>query len=65
MELIRNSFHHLGFHDKKYNWYGISKKNIIKMRPYPGAKTIDICNYIKPKLRQKTDVANYRTLWNK
>ena len=26
------------------------------MRPHPGATTIDICDYIKPELRQKPDV---------
>ena len=35
---------------------GISRENIIKMRPHPGATTIDICDYIKPELRQKPDV---------
>ena len=35
---------------------GISRKNIIKMRPHPGATSIDICDYIKPALRQKPDV---------
>ena len=34
---------------------GISRKN-IKMRPHPGATSIDICDYIKPALRQKPDV---------
>ena len=35
---------------------GISRENIIKMRPHPGATTIDICDYIKPALRQIPDV---------
>ena len=35
---------------------GISRKNIIKMRPHHGATSIDICDYIKPALRQKPDV---------
>ena len=35
---------------------GISRENIIKMRPHPGATTIDICDYIKPELCQKLDV---------
>ena len=35
---------------------GISRENIIKMRSHPGATTIDICDYIKPELRQKPDV---------
>ena len=34
----------------------ISRENIIKMRPHPGATTIDICDYIKPELRQKPEV---------
>ena len=35
---------------------GISRENIIRMRSHPGATTIDICDYIKPELRQKLDV---------
>ena len=35
---------------------GISRENVIKMRPHRGATTIDICNYIKPELRQKPDI---------
>ena len=35
---------------------GISRKNIRKMRPHPGATSIDICHYIKPALCQKPDV---------
>ena len=35
---------------------GISTTNTIKMRPYPGATTADICDYIKPELRHKPDV---------
>ena len=35
---------------------GISWENTIKMRPHPGATTIDIRDYIKPELRQKHDV---------
>ena len=34
----------------------ISRENIIKMRPHPGATTIDICDYIKLELRQKPDI---------
>ena len=34
---------------------GISR-DVIKMRPHPGATTIDICDYIKPELCQKPDV---------
>ena len=35
---------------------GISRTNTVKMRPHPGATTVDICNYIKPELRHKPDV---------
>ena len=35
---------------------GISRENVVKMRPHPGATTINICDYIKPELRQKPDV---------
>ena len=35
---------------------GISRENVVKKRPHPGATTIDICNYIKPELRQKPDI---------
>ena len=28
----------------------------VKMRPHPGATTVDICDYIKPELRHKSDV---------
>ena len=35
---------------------GISRKNIVKMRPHLGATTADICDYIKPELRHKPDV---------
>ena len=35
---------------------GISRENIRKIRPHPGATTIDIYDYIKPELRQKPDV---------
>ena len=41
---------------KNITGMGISRENIIKMRPHPGATTIDICDYIKPELRQKLDV---------
>ena len=34
---------------------GISRENTIKIRPIPGATTINICNYIKPELFQKPD----------
>ena len=35
---------------------GISRSNTVKMRPHPGATTVDICDYIKPELRHKPDV---------
>ena len=35
---------------------GISRTNTVNMRPYPGAVTVDICDYIKPELRHKPDV---------
>ena len=35
---------------------GISRTNTVKMRPHPGATTVDICDYIKPELRHKPDV---------
>ena len=35
---------------------GISLENIIKMKPHSGATSINIWDYIKPALRQKTDV---------
>ena len=41
---------------KNITGMGISRKNIIKMRCHPGATSIDICDYIKPALRQKPDV---------
>ena len=31
---------------------GILRENTIKMRAHSGATTIDICDYIKPELRQ-------------
>ena len=34
---------------------GISRENTIKMRPPPGATTIDICDYMKPEFRHKPD----------
>ena len=35
---------------------GISRSNTVKMRPHPGATTVDICDYIKSELRHKPDV---------
>ena len=34
----------------------ISRSNIVKMRPHPGATTVDICDYIKPELSHKPNV---------
>ena len=34
----------------------ISRTNTVKMRPHPGATTVDICDCIKPELRHKPDV---------
>ena len=38
---------------------GISRENTIKIRPIPGATTIDICNYIKPELFQNLMQLSY------
>ena len=35
---------------------GISRANTVKMRPHPGATTVDTCDYIKPELHHKPDV---------
>ena len=35
---------------------GISRSNTVRMRPHPGATTVDICDYIQPELRHKPDV---------
>ena len=35
---------------------GISRANTVKMRPHPRARTVNICDYIKPELRHKPDV---------
>ena len=34
----------------------ISRSNTVKMKPHPGATTVDICDYIKPELRRKPNV---------
>ena len=41
---------------KNFTDTGISRTNTVKMRPHHGAKTADICDYIKPELRHKPDV---------
>ena len=56
MEKIRKVFIVGDSMIKNITGTGISSKNIIKMRPYPGATTIDICDYVKTELRQKPDV---------
>ena len=35
---------------------GVLRTNTDKMRPDPGATTVDLCNYIKLELRRKPDV---------
>ena len=35
---------------------GIPRSNTFKMRPHPGATTVDKCDFIKPELRHKPDI---------
>ena len=35
---------------------GISRDHTVKIRPHPGATSIDMCDYIKPELRYQSDV---------
>ena len=35
---------------------GILRDHIVKIRPHPGARSIDMCDYIKPELRHQPDV---------
>ena len=35
---------------------GLSKDHTVKIRPHPGATTIDMIDYIKPELRNKPDI---------
>ena len=35
---------------------GISRNHTIKIRPHPGATTVDMVDYIKPELRHKADI---------
>ena len=35
---------------------GLSKDHTVKIRPHPGATTIDMIDYIKPELRHKPDI---------
>ena len=41
---------------KNFTGNEISKTNTVEMRPYPGATTVDICDYIEPELHHKPDV---------
>ena len=36
---------------------GLSKDSTVKIRPHPGATTVDMIDYIKPELRHKPDIA--------
>ena len=35
---------------------GLSKDHTVKIRPHPGATTVDMIDYIKPELRHKPDI---------
>ena len=35
---------------------GISRDHTVKIKPHPGATSIDMCDYIKLKLRHQPDV---------
>ena len=35
---------------------GLSKDYTVKIRPHPGATTVDMIDYIKPELRHKPDI---------
>ena len=35
---------------------GILRDHTVKIRPHPGARSIDICDYMKPELRHQPDV---------
>ena len=35
---------------------GISRDHTVKIRPHPGASTVDMIDYIKPELRHKPDI---------
>ena len=35
---------------------GLSKDHTVKIRPHPGATTIDVIDYIKPEPRHKPDI---------
>ena len=41
---------------KNFTGNEISRTNTVEMRPYPGATTVDICDYIEPELHHKPDV---------
>ena len=35
---------------------GLSKDHTVKIRPHPGATTVDMIDYIKPELRHKPNI---------
>ena len=35
---------------------GISRDHTVKIKPHPGATSIEMCDYIKPELRHQLDV---------
>ena len=41
---------------KKITGTGFSRDHTVKIRPHPGAASINMCHYIKPELRHKRDV---------
>ena len=43
-------------HVKNITGSGLSKDHTVKIRPHPGATTVDMIDYIKPELRNKPDI---------
>ena len=43
-------------HVKKITGSGLTKDQTVKIKPHPGATTIDMIDYIKPELRDKPDI---------
>ena len=41
---------------KKITGSGISRNHTLKIRPHPGATTVDMIDYIKPELCHKPDI---------
>ena len=41
---------------KNITGWVISRDHAIKIRPHPGATSVDMINYIKPELRHKPDI---------